>query len=515
MFQKKPKPAISESVSTSLEFYSALKWLDGRPLLDTMADYRRKLHTDALDTFDENGLPGYNFVLAGRAKKNDKSTDIALASLYKLVIPRSVQGNDGYLIANDEDQAGDDLDLIKKLIATNPSLKSALSVYKREIKRKDGRGTLRILPARDVVGLHGKQGNFLGYDEIHGYKNYDLFEALAPDPTRRDVLTWVSSYASIYSTPGIPIVDFYNTGKAGTDPRMLFSWYSGDYCTDPDFAELPPEQRANPSMSKWVDGERYLEQQRQRLPAHKFRRLHLNLPGAPNGAFFDQGAVLAAVVQGRKSLPPRADTQHVAAVDMSGGTSDNCVLCISHLENGKAIVDLVEKQAGESKPFDPQRAVDQFARRLHQYGCRSVVGDFYAGSTFAFSFLRHDINLVSIGGSATDQYEAFEPRLNNGAIELLDDPVSVEEFLTLVLKGAKVTHESGSHDDHANAIALACNMVLRSQQFTPISVAAVGPNSSISMTIGRDGRAVYNRDDAHDHTRDFSYIENSRDWHLQ
>jgi hypothetical protein len=189
---RKPKPTKpDESISTSLEFYGALKWLDGRPLLDTMADYRRRLHTAALDTFDENGLPAFNFVLAGRAKKNDKTTDISLAALYKLVIPRSVQGNDGYLIANDEDQAGDDLDLIKKLIAVNPQLRAEVNVFKREVKRKDGRGTLRILPARDVVSLHGKQGNYIGFDEIHGYKTYDLFEALAPDPTRRDALTWV------------------------------------------------------------------------------------------------------------------------------------------------------------------------------------------------------------------------------------------------------------------------------------------------------------------------------------
>ena len=112
-----------------------------------MGEYRRKLHTSALDTFDENGLPVFNFVLAGRAKKNDKTTDISLAALYKLVIPKSVQGNDGYLIANDEDQAGDDLDLIKKLIAVNPQLRAAVNVYKREVRRKDGRGTLRILPA--------------------------------------------------------------------------------------------------------------------------------------------------------------------------------------------------------------------------------------------------------------------------------------------------------------------------------------------------------------------------------
>ena len=55
------------------------------------------------------------------------------------------------------------------------------------------------------------------------------------------------SYDTIYNTPGVPLHDLKQIGKAGGDPRMLFSWYSGDLCTDPDFAELPPEQRANPS----------------------------------------------------------------------------------------------------------------------------------------------------------------------------------------------------------------------------------------------------------------------------
>ena len=80
--------------------------------------------------------------------------------------------------------------------------------------------------------------------------------------------------------------------------------------------------------------------------------MHLNLPGAPNGAFFDQGAVLAAVVSGRKYLPYRPGIQYWAAVDMSGGSSDNCVLCIGHLEGDKVIIDLIVKQAGNSYPFD-------------------------------------------------------------------------------------------------------------------------------------------------------------------
>jgi len=55
---------------------------------------------------------------------------------------------------------------------------------------------------------------------------------------------------------------------------MLFSWYAADYTTDPDCADAMPEVRANPSLSSWADAG-YLDQQRRRLAAHKFRRLHL------------------------------------------------------------------------------------------------------------------------------------------------------------------------------------------------------------------------------------------------
>jgi hypothetical protein len=476
MTMRKRKQAVQDA-PTSLEFFSKLRWLDGRPLINTVEDYRRRLFTSALDSVDADGLPTFSLVLSGRGKKNNKTLDLVLSAFYKLLIPITMQGNNGFIVSNDEDQSADDLDLAKKLIAVNPGLKSDLSVFKTEIRRKDGGGVLKILPARDVVSLHGKSGNFIGFDEIHGYRNFDLFEALSPDPHRRDVLTWITSYQGIYTAPGIPIVDFFASGKAGTDPKMLFSWYSGSYTTDPDFADKEtPEERANPSMASWVNGASYLDQQKRRLPSAKYRRLHLNEPGAPNGAFFDQATVLAAVVPGRKYLEPREGIRYVAACDLSGGTSDNAVLCLCHEENGKCIVDLIEKQAGEAKPFDPQRAVDQFARRLHEYGCTTVLGDYYGGSTFSFSFLRHNIYFNAISGSASDQYEDLEVRFNNAAVELLDDPTTTEELLTLVVKGAKVTHESGSHDDHAAALALAVNAVLKSLQLTPIyAVAAPGP----------------------------------------
>ncbi|WOH55046.1 hypothetical protein [Bradyrhizobium sp. BWC-3-1] len=438
---------------TSLDFFSRLKWLDGRPLMDTIEPYRRRLFTLALDTRRDDGAPLYNLVLAGRGKKNWKSADLVLTGLYSLLIKESPQGSDGFILGNDEDQANQDLSLAKKLVAVNAEeIGGEVEVLSTEIKRTDGRGSLKILPARNVSGQHGKTALFIGYDEIHGYRTWDLFEALAPDPTRTDVLQWVTSYDSIFNTPGNPLYDLKQRGIVGDDPGMLFSWYSGDICTDPDFAGLPPEQRANPSMASWPDGVRYLEQQKRRLPAHKYRRLHLNMPGAPSGAFLDPDSVLAAIVTGRKRLGYDQRHTYYAFIDMSGGSSDDATLGIAHQEGGKSVVDVVESQAG-APPFNPRQAVIKFANELRAYKIRSVTGDNYAGNTFKVDFEELGIGYTSCRLPKTELYEQMEPRLNAGEIELPDLPKLQEQALGLVVRGTRVDHLPGEHDDWINAAA--------------------------------------------------------------
>jgi hypothetical protein len=343
------------------QLFDKLVWLDGRPLLDTIEDYRRELFSTVLWTFDPHGRPRYNMALVGRAKKNSKTTDLCLAALYRFLVWPSDKGNDCFILANDENQAADDLSLVKKLIAANPILAAEVVVNAKMIERRDGRGKLQILPARDVAGSHGKTFLFVGFDEIHPYRSHDIFEALAPDPTRHDALTWITSYDSIRNAPGIPLYDFKALGKSGDDPRFHFSWYSGDFCTDPAFSDAEPEERANPSMASWGnDG--YLAQQRKRLPSHKYRRLHLNLPGAPDGAAFDADKIMAAVFAGRKRLAPEKGLKYFGFVDMSGGSSDDAVLGISHFDAERkiAILDCLVAQTG-APPFNPRLAVKKFA----------------------------------------------------------------------------------------------------------------------------------------------------------
>jgi hypothetical protein len=144
---------------------------------------------------------------------------------------------------------------------------------------------------------------------------------------------------------------------------------------------------------------------------------------------------------------------------MSGGTLDDAALGIAHRESGSRLVlDLVASQSGPP-PFNPRQAVAKFAAICQEYGVARVIGDSYGGMTFRSDFASHGIvyEVYKTWKSASDIYEAVEPRLTAGEIELPDVPKLTEQLLTLVWRGNKITHQVGDHDDWANA---ACGALL-------------------------------------------------------
>jgi hypothetical protein len=434
---------------TPLGLFSRLKWLDGRPLLATIEPYRRDLFEQFFAWDVEAGCYRYNLGLFGRAKKNFKTSDAMWACLFALMAD-SPQGNQVYLVANDEGQAADDLTLLKKLVKANPMLSEWLRVKKNIIERADDQGFIEILPAQDAVGAHGKTYRLLVIDEIHGYRNWDLLEALAPDPTRRDTQTWITSYATLFHRPGVPLFDLLKQAKAGMDARLLLSWYAADFTTDAALKDATPEDRANPSRASWGNPD-YLAQQQRRLPAHKYRRLHLNLPGLPEGSAYQPEPVMDAIARGVRVRNPQPDISYYAFVDMSGGSSDDAVLAISHTDtHGKGVLDCVRDQ-GPRPPFDPNAAVTRFVETLSAYGITRVCGDRYAGETFRRQFEEHGITYDVATQSKSDLYDAFEPLLNSHGVSLLDVPTLEQQLLGLAWRGGRIDHASGEHDDFANA----------------------------------------------------------------
>lgn len=430
-----------------IKFFNRLEWLDGSPLLDVIEPYRQRIFSEALYSFDGD-RPRYNLVLTGRAKKNWKSADLVLAALYRLLVWESPLGNQCFILANDEGQAADDLTLAKKLIKVNPVLKREVKVKTNVIERIDGEGFLEILPAGDVAGTHGKTFLYCGFDEIHEYRGWDLLEAMQLDPHRPDAMTWITSYNSLYSYKGAPLFDLIQQGKADQDPRMYFSWYGADYCTDPEYAlKEMPEDRANPSNLP----EGYLEQQKRRLPTHKFRRLHLNMPGSPEGAYFAPEKVEGAVGD-YKILSPQPKQFHRAFVDMSGGSGDDATLSIAYHDGERVKVCGVWNQ-GQRPPFDPRKAVSLFSTICKSYGVAHVIMDRYAGETFRQDFASHGISAEVCPVPKSSLYEAMEIELNTDRVSLPDDALLIKQLLTLVMKGGKIDHPSGEHDDLANVVA--------------------------------------------------------------
>ena len=473
-----------------MKFFSLLKWLDGRPLV--IEPYRERIFSQALFSFNANGAPLYNLVLAGRAKKNWKTADLILAALYRLLAWKTGGGNECYILANDLGQAGDDLELAKKLIRINPILEKAVEVKRKVIERRDGLGFLEILPAQDVAGTHGKTFLFCGFDEIHEYRNWDLFEAMQLDPTRVDAMMWITSYASIYHRPGVPLFDICAAGWREEDPRMCFSWYASDRTTDPNFEDGTPEDRANPSCGSWNDSG-YLEQQQRRLPAHKYRRLHLNLPGTPEGSAFSAEKVMEAVERGVRVRLPLPEVNYTAFVDMSGGSNDDATLAIAHKDaESRAVLDLLADQ-GQRPPFDPRKAVERFAGILRDYRIASVTGDNYAGQTFAQDFQAHGHSYRVSELKKSQLYEALEPKLNAGHVVLLDHPSLESQLLGLVWKGGKIDHASGEHDDFANAAAGAIHKVFTKATLEHAMPIGVGEGLSYWGAVNPSGRITRSR----------------------
>ena len=266
---------------------------------------------------------------------------------------------------------------------------------------------------------------------------------------------------------GVPLHDLKQMAKADTDDRMLTSWYSADWCIDPDFADMPPELRANPSIGSWADSD-YLDQQRRRLPTHKYRRLHLNLPGSPEGAYLDQGMILRAVATGRLLLPPQDHIRYHAFVDMSHGSQDDACLSISHREDKKVVIDLVVSQGGKP-PFSANDAIRKFAGTLRGYGINAVSGDAVGGQTYRLEFAKYEIGYKPCELSTSELYEQFEVALNNGELELPDQAKLVRQLALLVMKGGKIGHPSGEHDDWANAVAGATYLAASKHRLTHIS----------------------------------------------
>lgn len=169
--------------------------------------------------------------------------------------------------------------------------------------------------------------------------------------------------------------------------------------------------------------------------------------------FLDEDMIDAAVIAGRRELPP-AGHSYFGFVDPSGGRHDAMVLSIVHREGEQIVHDLIRE---EVPPFVPDEVVGRYCEALKEYGLSSVTGDRYAAEWVSTSFAKHGISYHAASKDKSALYVESLPLFLSGRLELLDAPTLVTQLRLLERrtrsggKGDLVDHPPRGKDDVANA----------------------------------------------------------------
>ncbi|MDX9863122.1 MAG: hypothetical protein RBS99_19615 [Rhodospirillales bacterium] len=168
-------------------------------------------------------------------------------------------------------------------------------------------------------------------------------------------------------------------------------------------------------------------------------------------------AIEPCIVPNRKELIARPNVQYVGFVDLSGGRSDSGACAISHrdADKKKSVLDCVKEYRA---PYSPAVAVADMCDVLKSYGIRRVIGDNYSGEWVSQAFVKNGISYQKSDKPKSAIYLELLPRICSGEVELLDDPVLIQQLCGLERRtrsGGKdiVDHSPGAKDDVANAAA--------------------------------------------------------------
>ena len=189
-------------------------------------------------------------------------------------------------------------------------------------------------------------------------------------------------------------------------------------------------------------------------------------------------AVEALVVPNRSELPVLDGIRYYGFVDPSGGSQDSMTLTIAHHEHDKVILDAVRERR---PPFSPDSVTREFCQLLKLYMVMTVVGDRYGGEWCREVFRRNGVSYRVSDKVKSDLYLNLLPLINSGRLELLAQPVLINQLVNLERRTSRggrdsIDHAPGARDDVINAAAGA--IVLAAQ------------TRKRKLTFGRDGDSV-------------------------
>ncbi len=409
---------------------------NGKPIV--LEEFQKKILRDIFQTKESNGLRKYNLALLGLPKKNGKSSLASGVALYMLFA--DVPNAEVYSVAGDKDQAKIIFRMTAKAIERNQLLFDSVKIQKDEIIVNDTNSVYKVLSA-DAPTAHGLNPSCVILDEAWNQSSRELYDALTQSPARKEPLTFIVTYAG--TDPTSLLYGLYRTGMQGSDPRMYFFW-------------------SEKNLASWIN-EEYLEQQRRRLPAAVYQRLHENKWVQGENAFLSAAEVEACKDYAlRPCLGGVAGEKYYLAVDL-GLTRDRTVLTVCHKDRKSGIVylDFIKTYQGSKKsPVLISDVEEDILWANHNFSIAKNVFDPWQMKGTAqrlsgkicveeFTFTSNSIQKLS-----QNLYYLF----HNGLIKIFPHQALEDELLSINAEersyGWRIDHKSGGFSDHVVSLGM-------------------------------------------------------------
>jgi hypothetical protein len=318
----------------------------------------------------------------------------------------------------------------------------------------------------------------------------------------RPILCAILDEISIWrdETSAAPDVETYNAIKPGLvtlapasmivgisssyrKSGLLYAKFKKHFGRDDDHTLVvkAPTRLLNPTVPQ-EEIDRDLEEDRAKAMAEWMAEFRDDI-----GGWLDVATIEAAVDRGVTVRPPRGGINFVGACDPAGGSGkDSFTAACAHAEpDGSIILDAML----EIRPlYNPTSAVEQVAQLLKSYGLSRVVGDRYSAGWVVEAFAKHGIRYVHSDLDRSAVYSDCLPLFTSGRAHILDNKRLVSQFTSLERRTApggrdKIDAPRGSHEDCANAAAMAMTLAAKRKEPLKIFVPELIPHVSIARAF--------------------------------
>jgi hypothetical protein len=200
--------------------------------------------------------------------------------------------------------------------------------------------------------------------------------------------------------------------------------------------------------------------------------------------------VVQACVGDHVEMAPLGAYRYSAFVDPSGGSADSFTLAVAHADGERIVVDATREVR---PPFSPEAVIDDYSGLLRNYRISKVSGDRYAGEFPRELFRKRGIAYQCSEKPKSDLFRDMLPILNSGRIVLPKSDRLVNQLCSLERRTARsgkdsIDHSPGGHDDLANSVAGAADLIASRAQPMVISRELIQRVRTLPPRRGRAGQ---------------------------